>query len=164
MDCPHVYRAIMFVQLSGMFWLLFLTLLVVFPSEFLCLENHAHVVSYERTFLYQLDTEATKLKPAGLPEWVPLRGDKQTDERSVTRRRGKKGGVRQKVRLRKYKPALPTITLSNVRSIGNKIDELRGKVRYDNEFRNSGIIGLTETWLNPSMPSQVFDILGFDMI
>ena len=75
-----------------------------------------------------------------------------------------RGGVRQKVRLRKYKPALPTITMSNVRSIGNKIDEIREKVRYDNDFRISGLLCLTETWLNSATPTQAFGIPDFDMI
>ena len=115
----------MFVKVFYVFWIysVALTLLLLPKSE--CYEDHAHIVSYERDFLYGLATAApSRLKPSDLPEWVPLR-ESQDDNPSTSsrpRKRGKKGGVRQRVRLRKNKPPLPTITLANVRSIGNKID------------------------------------------
>lgn len=41
------------------------------------------------------------------------------------------------------------------------MDELRGNVRYEKEYRNSGIICITETWLNKDTPTNLIDIPGF---
>ena len=40
------------------------------------------------------------------------------------RKRGKRGGVRNRIMNRKSKPALPTILFGNVRSLPNKMDEV----------------------------------------
>lgn len=61
------------------------------------------------------------------------------------RKRGKRGGVRRRVRARKSKPPLPTILLSNVRSIKNKLSELYACARYLYEYRDSCLLCFTET-------------------
>ena len=66
------------------------------------------------------------------------------------RKRGKRGGVRQRIRRRGHRPPLPTIILSNVRSLRNKIDTLAALAKFDTDYRNSCVICLTETWLLPS--------------
>ena len=145
------------------------SILLLLPNSE-CYEDHAQIISYERHFLYGLASAApSRLKPPALPEWVPLRDGKDDNDTcsSTTtrvRKRGKKGGVRQRVRLRRNKPPLPTITLANVRSIGNKIDEIRALTRYNGEFRWSSILCFTETWLNPSIPDESIDIDGFELI
>ena len=42
---------------------------------------------------------------------------------------------------------LPTITLSNVRALQNKTDELTALVRFDGDFRRSNLMCFNETWL-----------------
>ena len=55
------------------------------------------------------------------------------------------------------------ITLSNTRSLSNKVDEIRALTRYCNDFRNSSIICMTETWLNSGITNENIAIDGFDI-
>ena len=124
-------------------------------------EPHTTTIRYDRQFLLHLaDKPLSRVRPANLPDWVPTRDE---PNQSHLRRRGKRGGVRQRVRMRGHRPPLPTITLSNVRSIMNKMDELRANVRYDHEYRNSSLICLTETWLHSDIHSNIINIPGFDV-
>ena len=52
--------------------------------------------------------------------------------------------------------------MANLRSIPNKIDEIRGLVGYNCDFRESCLLCFTETWLTPSIPSDAID--GFQLI
>ena len=47
---------------------------------------------------------------------------------------------------------------------GNKIDEIRALAKYNSDFRCSSVFCFTETWLKPSMPSELIDISGFSLI
>lgn len=111
--------------------------------------------------LHLADMPLSKLKPLNLPDWVPTKDNSMDGE---YRRRGKRGGIRQRVRKRGLRPPLPAITVSNVRSMSNKLDELRANIRYNNEYRNSGLICLTETWLNADIPTNTIEIPGYDVI
>ena len=78
--------------------------------------------------------------------------------------RGKRAGVRVKSRNRKSRPFAPQVVFGNVRSIANKIDELRGNCRYLHEYREACILGLTETWLTPDINDGFVDVNGFKII
>lgn len=63
--------------------------------------------------------------------------------------------MKQRVKRRGNKPPLPVITLTNVCSINNKLDELAAKVAFGCDFRMSNRLCLTETCLknqpNPTL-------------
>jgi len=80
------------------------------------------------------------------------------------RKRGKRGGIRNRVKKRGHRTALPSVILSNVQSINNKINELHTKVAYLSEYRNSSVICLTETWLTDKTPSSAVTPPGFALI
>ena len=80
------------------------------------------------------------------------------------RKRGKRGGIRTRLRKKGTKPALPTIILGNVRSLPNKMEELETLSRYMNEYRDSCLLAFTETWLKESIPDNVIDIPHFDVV
>ena len=63
------------------------------------------------------------------------------------RRRGRRGGIRARMRRRGIRTPLPTVMFGNVRSIRNKVDELSAKCKYLREYRESAVIAITETWL-----------------
>ena len=69
-------------------------------------------------------------------------------KRKRRRRRGTRGGIRNRIRRRGSKLPLPAFTLSNVRSLRNKIDELAALVKLDSDYRNTSLFCFTETWLN----------------
>ena len=77
------------------------------------------------------------------------------------RKRGKRGGLQRRLRRRKYKIPLPTIMLSNVQSLGNKLDELRHLALKDRNYRDCCVTCLTETWLCPNVPDSAIELPGF---
>ena len=66
------------------------------------------------------------------------------------RKRGHKGGVRARMRRRKFRTPLPSIMFGNVRSLctldtrNNRVNELQACARYLYEYRESGLICVTE--------------------
>lgn len=142
------------------FLILFLSLLPGKTHVFASPELPTNI-QYSRQFLYDIAAApASKVVPTNLPDWIPTR---ENVEVPSPRKRGKRGGVRNRLRKRGFRPSLPVITLSNVRSLHNKVDEIRALKRYCNYFRNSGMICLTETWLNPDITNENIAIDGFDI-
>lgn len=77
------------------------------------------------------------------------------------RMRGRKSGVRQRVRRRGNKPSLLLIILSNVRLLRSKMDELRLHTRFGHEYWEANILVFTETWLREDIPNSMLDLEGF---
>ncbi|CAB1313338.1 unnamed protein product [Coregonus sp. 'balchen'] len=64
-----------------------------------------------------------------------------TKSKSETKKkRGSRGGVRNRLRRRGSRHPLPVITLSNVRSLNNKLNELAARATFEEDFRR-------KTWL-----------------
>lgn len=70
--------------------------------------------------------------------------ERQKKER---KKRGSRGGVKHRLWKRRNRLPLPVITLSNVRSVSNELDELVLRAEHDCEFRQSDLLCFTETWL-----------------
>ncbi|GFR78127.1 Pol-like protein [Elysia marginata] len=80
------------------------------------------------------------------------------------RKRGKKDGVRARFRRRSFRPPLPAIVNGNIQSLDNKLDELSTNCRFSYIcIREAGLICLTETWLNQTVPKSVIDIDKFTL-
>ena len=78
------------------------------------------------------------------------------------RKRGRRGGVKERLR-RTGKPPLPTIILSNVRSIRNKIDNISGLCKYDKDYEKASILCFTESWLGENDPLNYFELDNFTL-
>lgn len=74
-------------------------------------------------------------------------------------KRGKRAGRLARLRANN-RPTLPTLFLSNVRSLDNKIDPFRLRLNFHKEMRNCCAFLLTETWLNDNMPDSVHHLDG----
>ncbi len=78
--------------------------------------------------------------------------------------RRKRVGNRNRLRERAHSPPLPSILLTNVQSLENKMDDLRARISSQWDIRDCNILCLTETWLTPSvpdtavMPSDTFSV------
>ena len=83
---------------------------------------------------------------------------------SKLRKRGRRGGVRNRIRRRKYKPFVPSVIFGNCRSIHNKIDELRANCRFLHQYREACCIALTETWLHNNIPTSAVEVPNFTTI
>ena len=79
------------------------------------------------------------------------------------KRRGRRGGVRERVKRRGQKTPLPVITFGNVQSIRNKVDELAAKCKFYREYRESAIIALSETWLQDRDADSTVELDNFTL-
>ncbi len=78
----------------------------------------------------------------------------QPRKRRQSRKRGKRAGVLVRLRLRDFRPPLPTILLANVQSLDNKLCELQSRISYQRETRDCCVICLTETWMSAMVPDS----------
>ncbi|KAL6459404.1 hypothetical protein MHYP_G00328760 [Metynnis hypsauchen] len=82
------------------------------------------------------------------------------------RKRGRRGGIRHRLRSmdlsdRRKLPALPTVILSNMQSIRNKIDELEAWAKLRHEGKGVCLLAFTETWLSELDRDEELLISGF---
>ncbi|KAK4324485.1 hypothetical protein Pmani_004892 [Petrolisthes manimaculis] len=104
-----------------------------------------------------------------LQEVQASHNEKEYSENATTkkhrkRRRGRRSGVRVRMRRRGMKTPLPAITFGNIRSIRNKMNELCTNCKFIQEYRDSAVIALTETWLQDRDADSTVTIDGFMLV
>ncbi len=80
-----------------------------------------------------------------------LNNDHLNNRRRRRKHRGRRAGIRNRLRKRAHSPPLPSILLANVQSLENNMDDLRARISFQ-RIRDCNIFCLTETWLTPSVP------------
>lgn len=142
----------------GMLLWLAVCLLSGLIAELWSLYGNAGILTYTRDQLLSL-RHSIKPEDSGLELLVKYPQLKNIGTRKGTKikKRGSRGGVRERLRRHGSRHPLPVITFSNVCSLSNKMNELIAKVQYDNEFRQSNLICFTESWLkeetsDPNLP------------
>ena len=86
------------------------------------------------------------LKPVDLSCYkptVPL-----PPEVTVPRKRGRRGGVKNRLKKKRNRIPLPIVITGNARSLNNKVDELSACARHHSEYRHAPLIAFSETWFN----------------
>ena len=78
--------------------------------------------------------------------------------------RGRKGGLRERLKRRGSRVPLPNIVFGNVRSLRNKIDELDALTKFNTIYRNYSLIILIETWLSNHDDDGLYKLNGFNFI
>ncbi len=68
----------------------------------------------------------------------------------------KRGGIRARLRANPTRPALPTLMLSNVRSLETKLDLIQLSRSTQHEARD--LFVFTETWLNDNIPDSAIQL------
>lgn len=110
---------------------------------------------YNREFLVSLrDKPLSRLPPKFLK-------DNPSDIPSKLKKRGSRGGIRNRLRRRGPRLPTPTVTFTNARSLCNKFDELSSLAKYDSDYRRSNIIFVTESWLSTGKDPEIY---GFETI
>ena len=79
-------------------------------------------------------------------------------------KRGRNGGVRERTRRMKFITPLPTMVMGNTQSVHNKMDELEAYVRFNSEYRESAVIGLSEARLDEHATDTEINLPGFTYI
>ncbi len=88
--------------------------------------------------------------------------------RRIKKHSGKHAGIRKRLRKRAHSPPLPSIILTNVQSLDNKMDDLRARISFQRDIRDFNILCLSETWLltlvpdTAVSPSDNFSVLRMD--
>lgn len=72
--------------------------------------------------------------------------------------RGKRGGLHARLKARASRPPLPSLLLANVRSLENKLDELRARITTQREIRECCALIFTETWLSDKVPEDAIKL------
>lgn len=86
----------------------------------------------------------------------------ENNGRGAKRRpRGKRAGVRNRLRARAHRTPLPSILLANVQSLENKLDDLRARIKFQRDIRDCNLLCFTETWLNPAVPDHAIQPAEF---
>ncbi len=119
-------------------------------------------LTYAREALLSLRSAAPLLLHDGAIPSLPPVGQK-TDTACRTKKRGKRGGARTRLKRRPFRQPLPSIMFGNVQSIQNKADELRACVQYLTDYRQSCLICLSESWLTDTDPDSSVDLEGFTL-
>ncbi|KAI3364744.1 hypothetical protein L3Q82_000900 [Scortum barcoo] len=92
------------------------------------------------------------------PDWreaLPRRRTEGKRKRCARKqKRGKRGGLLARLKANAGRPPIPSLFLSNVRSLDNKLDLLRLRLGVSREMRNCAVLCLTETWLKTTCRTQ----------
>ena len=73
------------------------------------------------------------------------------------RKRGRKGGVKNRLKRRGQRVCLPIVITGNTQSLNNKTDELQARVKYESEFRHASLLGFSETWFTTHSTGVTID-------
>ena len=87
-------------------------------------------------------------------------GSARRRRRDRKQRRGKRGGLRAKLKLTPLRLSLPSIFLANVRSLVNKMDELRLRITHSKRLLDCNVMVFTETWLHNDVPDNAIELTG----
>ncbi|KAI3370506.1 hypothetical protein L3Q82_025266 [Scortum barcoo] len=86
----------------------------------------------------------------------------QGDGGGIKQKRGKRGGLRARLQANPYRPALPSLFLTNARSLVNKMDEM--KLRIVSAKIDSCVAIVTETWLDNNIPDAAVELAGRSLL
>lgn len=116
--------------------------------------------TYSRTDLLNFNTRQIDDLPPKLLYLIPT----TLLQKTIRRKRGSREGIRNRIRRRGSKLPLPVFTLSNMRSLRNKMDELAALVKLDSDYRNTSLFFFTEIWLTEDIAVCLddFTFIQFD--
>ncbi|XP_033106653.1 uncharacterized protein LOC117108636 [Anneissia japonica] len=145
--------------------LLVCSLSLVSPSAYFV---HGGSLSYSRDVLYglQYTNACCESTVSGIPMELTRCYYNNTEQKAFAKRRkrGKRGGVKQRLRRRPNRLPLPSIVLSNVRSLCNKLDELNALVKYDRALQDTNLFCFTESWLGDNVDDNSVVLEGFSIV
>lgn len=134
------------------------TLLLGFASHAV---GHGVYGKVSHSILLSLWTSAVGTVPSGIPMELC-----RLSKSSGHRKRGRRGGLHQRLKTLRLDncrklPPLPSVLLSNVQSIRNKLDELETYAKFKREVKDTCLLAFTETWLGDANPDLDLNLTGF---
>ena len=159
---------------SAVFVKLFVLILIVLRTYVCCVfvlppgENGGGMgdtgtLRYEREFLLNLQAAGDTVVVNNLVfgEVIRARESEKTGRRKTERKRGRRGSVRRRLRKNCFQPPLPSMILSNVRSVllnskNSHFTEICASCQFLTEFRNSCLVCFTETFFNEKAANETY--------
>ena len=119
-----------------------------------------HQISVSSDFHHTHNIVEDIARPPGSP-WIVV-GSRRRHRRRRERKqkRGRRSGVLLRLRKQPHKPPLPSLYLSNARSLVHKMDYLDLQLAGNRYVRDCCVLIITETWLHPDIPDASVQLAG----
>ncbi|XP_071953435.1 uncharacterized protein [Antedon mediterranea] len=139
--------------------------LLVFDGIGSCLSTVPPRPSYPPRYITYSREELIQLRPA-LPGVQRRSRPSATDTDTLgaqikNRKRGRRGGLKARLKRRKFSAPLPSILTGNAQSLRNKLDELKACTLYLKDYRDANLICMSETWFTDTDSEFDTNIDGF---
>ena len=99
------------------------------------------------------------IRPPGSP-WITPPARKRRRRRERRQKRGCRSGLRARLSRQPHKPSLPSLFITNARSLPNKIEELELTISTQKNIQDCCVMVITETWLTPTIPAEAIKLAG----
>ena len=164
-------RTVNFMRVFGVVFLvvfLFVRTVCAHPSGQHGGEEGTGPIRYNRESLLLLRTltDTRAHRTDHFPEEMTADTRDTVNDRVNKRRRGQRGGVKRRLRRNKTRPTLPSVILSNVRSIrpnspNLNFEELQANVSFISEYRDACVLCFSETWYCENVTDDSVALKGF---
>ena len=154
--CPDAVRVSMFRLCLLPIFLLYL---ICFTDETFSLITYDHqtLLEFRDQFgLFYVSTsfDSQSAFPAEILRQTDGYNSSSDKPRKRSKHRGRRGGIRNRLRSKANHPPLLSILLANVQSLENKMDDIRARIAFQRDVRDCSILCFTESWLTPSIPDH----------
>ncbi|KAK0137703.1 hypothetical protein N1851_026097 [Merluccius polli] len=99
-------------------------------------------------------------RPPGSPPIVVRSRRRRRGRRERKQKRGCRSGIMLRLRKQPHKPPLPSLYLSNARSLVQETDDLELQLAGNRYVRDCCVLIITETWLHPDIPDASVQLAG----
>ncbi len=123
-----------------------------------------HEISVSNDFHHTHNIPDDIARPAGSPWIVAGSRRRRRRRRERKQKRGRRSGVMLRLRKQPHKPPLPSLYLSNARSLVHKMDELELQLAGNRYVRDCCVLIVTETWFHPGIPDASVQLAGRTML
>nr|XP_057925471.1 uncharacterized protein LOC131127531 isoform X2 [Doryrhamphus excisus]XP_057925472.1 uncharacterized protein LOC131127531 isoform X2 [Doryrhamphus excisus]XP_057925473.1 uncharacterized protein LOC131127531 isoform X2 [Doryrhamphus excisus] len=122
--------------------------------------GYRHKLAVCRDFHRRHNIPDELARPMGAPWIVVGSGKRRRRRREHKQKRGRRSGLLLRLRNNPHKPPLPSLYLTNARSITHKKDDLELQLEGNRYIRDCCVLIITETWLKPTIPDASVQLAG----
>lgn len=127
-------------------------------AELLCISSEYRCAFKNENAGYDIPTDIAR--PAGAP-WIVVPLEKRRRRRRERKqKRGCRAGIHVRLGKNPHKPPLPSLFVTNARSLANKMDELEMITATQKNIQDCCAMIITETWLTPFVPEDAISLSG----
>ncbi|XP_072771248.1 uncharacterized protein [Nerophis lumbriciformis] len=122
--------------------------------------GNSHQISVSSDFHHEHNIPDDIARAQGSPWFVVGSGRRRRRRRERKQKRGRRSGVLLRLRKQPHKPPLPSLFLSNARSLVQKMDDLELQLAGNRYVWDCCAMIITETWLHPEIPDASMQLAG----